>query len=363
MNTIKYKVINMKIAILALVSVILAMLGMAGCGGSSSTNRGQLPAQNANGITSQSGDNSGGTGLLRNENWLLGTWAAIVPKTTTSAFAGKKMSLNIANVMLVSNEAIQGRPTGKFSYSGNLVWDVGGEAQTLIFTKEDWQTGDGSLIWEYVSPGANQFMENITMRIYDLTFAFELDWGPQLSKPGNNFKSLGFYGSIQNLDTSTKDNFNPNNLININQTSTAVQTMASIKPSVITTLSSPIKKPTTTSTPSATTITSTGDIWSDIPIYPGAQVAEDQGFTISVGGDESYSQIEWHFFASTDDFAKVVDFYKKQMPAKGWGKMTWVDLGEMSYGSFQKNDEIRTSLIYVIRSEGGAAINIQSAAK
>jgi hypothetical protein len=358
----------MKTTVLALLSVILALCiaGIAGCGGSSSTAPGQTSGQNTNGTTgttSQLADTSSGPGLLRNEKWLIGTWAATVPKSSSSSFAGKKINLSIASVMLLSNESVQGRPTGKYAYSGNLVWDVGGEARTLVFIKENWKTGDGSLIWEYASPGANQFMENITMRIYDFTFSFELDWGPQISKPGSTYKSLGFYGSIQNLDTSAKDNFDPTNLINFTQTSAATPTVASTKPMTTSTASSSTIASTTTNTLSPTKTSSTGDIWSDIPVYPNAKAAEDEGFALSVGGDESYSKIEWHFYASTDEYAKVVDFYKKQMPASGWTKMMWMDSEEMSYGSFQKNNETRMCSVYIVKSEGGAAVNIQSLAQ
>jgi hypothetical protein len=132
---------------------------------------------------------------------------------------------------------------------------------------------------------------------------------------------------------------------------------------------------TTTSTGSSSTNTSsitikttsvdqgTGDLWSDVPIYPNAQKAEDEGFELSVPGDPSYSQIEWHFFATSDDFTKVVDYYKQQMQSNGWTKTMWADIGEMSYGTFQKNNETRMCLVYVIKGEDGTAINIMSAAK
>jgi hypothetical protein len=355
------------ISVFIIIFLILGIVVTTGCAGSKSTKPVQSSSSNSNTTISQTSDASGGSGLLRNENWLLGTWSATVPKSNTSQFAGKKIDLKISNVMLIDNEKIQGRPQAKYAYSGNLVWDAGGEDKILVFVKEDWATGDGSLIWEYASPGANQFMENITMRIYDLTFAFELDWGPQISKPGSTIKSLGFFGSIQNLGTSDKDIFDPDNPIKFSQTSTTAPNIAS--PNSVTTSagSSPTKTSKTieTSSPSQTTSTGlgTGDIWNDIPVYPDAKKAEDEGFEMSVGGDESYSQIEWHYLATTDEIVKVTDFYTKQMPAKGWKKMMWADVGEMSYGSYQKNNETRMCAIYLVKSEGGTAINIMSSAK
>jgi hypothetical protein len=348
------------------VVIIIGLIGITGCG-SVPTNPAQIIGQIQNGTIGQNSGTSNGSGLLRNENWLIGTWSATVPKSDSSNFAGKKINLKIASVMLISDEKVQGRPTGKFAYSGNLIWDVGGKEKTLVFIKEDWTTGDGSLIWEYMSPGADQFLENISMRVYDLTFSFELDWGPQISKPGSTFSSLSFYGSIQNLDTSAKDEFDPGNMINFTQTSNTAPNMISTNPTATSSGSSPTKTATSTSTPSPTKTTSTGsgtrDIWSDIPIYPNALKAEDQGFGLSSGGDPSYSQIEWHFFASSDDIAKVADFYTKQMPAKGWTKDSWANIGEMAYGSFNKNNETRLCSINLIKAEGGTAINIMSAAK
>jgi hypothetical protein len=304
---------------------------------------------------------------LRNENWLIGTWSATVPKTDSSNFAGKKINLYIASVKLESKDEIKGRSTGKYAYSGNLVWDTDGEKKTIGFGTADQLTGDSILIWSYASPDANQYMENISMRVYDMTYSLELDWGPQISKPGSTIKSLEFYGSIQNLDTSDRDNFDPKNMIKFTQTSSTAPTIALIKPTTTSAGSSPTKTttPTKTSSPPKTTSTGSGtrDIWSDVPIYTNAKAAEDEGFSLSVGGDPSYSQIEWHFYASTDAYTKVVDFYTKQMPAKGWTKMMWVNVGEMAYGTFQKNNEDRLCMVYVIKTEGGAGINIQSAAK
>jgi hypothetical protein len=363
--------VNKVVSILLILSLILFLIVLSGCGGGqsttsqASTNQAQTSGQNSKTTVGQPSGTSIESGLLRNENWLLGTWSASVPKTDTSIFAGNKIKLNVASVMLISNEKVQEKPTGKFAYSGSLVWDTGSEARTLGFVKEDWKTGDGAIIWEYASPGANQFLENITMRVYDSIFAFELDWGPQMSKPGSNYKSLGFYGSIQNQDNSDRNEFDPNNMITFSQTSTTSQTTASTNPTATGGSRTSTAKTSTTSSPPKTTTTSsgTGDIWKDIPVYPNAQRAEDEGFQMTGGADESYSQIEWHFFASSDEIAKVVNFYKKQMPANGWTKMMFFDGDEMSYGAFQKNNETRMCLVYMIQSEGGTAINIQSAAK
>ena len=339
-------------------AMILSLILITGCSsGKTETNSGQTQ----NPLVVSTSGNTTASGLLRNENWLLGTWQATVPKTGSSNFAGKKIKLNVTSVMLVSDEKVQGNPTGKFAYSGSIIWDVGGEEKTLDFVKEDWSAGNGTLMWGYASPGANQFVENITQRIYDLTLAFELDWGPQIFKPGSTFKSLGFFGSIQSLDTSDKDEFDPSHLITFTQTSSSAPATTSTKSSTAAAVISKTKPSSTTKT--TATGQGTGNIWSDIPIYSNAQQAADEGFGLSIGSDPSYSQIEWRFFETSDDIAKVTAFYKAQMPAKGWAKVSWADIGEMSYGSFQKNKETRICLLYIVKSEGGTAINIESSAK
>jgi hypothetical protein len=362
--------------------LILCLVVVAGCsGGKTSTSPSQTTGQTSKTSSSPSQTTSltqntptpESPPLLRNENWLIGTWSVTVPKTGSSKLSGKKINLYVASVKLENKDEIKGRPTGKYAYSGNLVWDTDGEKKTLGFGTADQVTGDSILIWSYASPVANQYLENISMRIYDMTYSLELDWGPQISKLGGTIKSLDFFGSIENLDTSDRVNFDPTNMLVFTQTSTTAPPLALIKPTTPSSGSSPTKatpstKTTTPPKPTSPTKTSTtspgtGDIWNDIPVYPNAKVAEDEGFSLAVGGDASYSQIEWHFYASTDAFSKVVDFYKKQIPVNGWTKMMWVDTGEMSYGSFQKNNETRMCLVYIIKSEGGAGINIQSAAK
>jgi hypothetical protein len=120
---------------------------------------------------------------------------------------------------------------------------------------------------------------------------------------------------------------------------------------------------TTGSAAASSSVKGNADIWNDIPIYPNSQQAQDGGLGQSVADDPSYSLIEWRFFSSTDDIAKVSTFFKEQMSAKGWIKDMWADSGEMAYGSFHKNNDTRMSFVYVIKGEGGTSMNIMSAAK
>jgi hypothetical protein len=341
--------------------LVLGLIGISGCGGSTEKTTGDKTSVNSqpSGKTTQTA--SFASGILRNEDWLLGTWEATVPKSDTSYFKGKIAKLSITGVTLISNEKIQGNPTGKFAYTGSLVWDVGGEERSLAFSDENWKEDNTGLLWEYASPGANQFMENISMRIYDHTYAFELDWGPQISKPGSTYQSLSFYGSIQNLDTSEKDQIDVNDMMKFVRTGSAVANPSSKTTDATGTTTKPVEE--TSSTPTTVTTGGTTDIWSDIPIYTGAKSATDTGFGETIQGDPSYPNAGWHFYETQDGVSAVSDFYKDQMPGKGWTKESWADIGEMQFGSFTKGNESRRCLIYVIDNGNGTSINIMSAAK
>jgi hypothetical protein len=126
---------------------------------------------------------------------------------------------------------------------------------------------------------------------------------------------------------------------------------------------SDVKDEITTSATNSSPNQGNTDIWADIPVYPNSQLAQDEGFGQSIGGDPSFSQIEWRFFTSTDDTTKVSNYYKAQMTAKGWTKDMWADSEELAYGSFHKSNDTRMSLVYVVKGEGTTSMNIMSAAK
>jgi len=366
------------VAVLLVLLIALSVTATMGCkGGELKTSTGittggkptstNTPVGQTSTATGQTSNPASGSvaGGPRNENWLLGVWEASVPNTDAALFTGKKIVLKISDVMLASSEKVQGRPTGRYSYSGSLIWDTGSAEKTLEFVKTNQLSGDSTITWSYLSPVANQFTENISLRIYGSEWQFELDWGPQISKPNSTIKSLAFYGDIENIDISQREEFDPNHMITFKQTSTTAPPMASSPPATSEATGGPEQSSTTqSSTPVAPPANKgTGDLWSDVPMYPNVEKAEDEGFSISVPGDPSFSQAEWRFYGSTDDYAKVVDFYKNEIPAKGWNKMMWMEADEMSWGSFEKNNESRIVMVYIVNDEGGVGINIHSLAK
>jgi len=68
---------------------------------------------------------------------------------------------------------------------------------------------------------------------------------------------------------------------------------------------------------------SEGCTWADMPIYPGAEEA-DQPFDGAVATSEEYT--ESHSYTSGDDLGKVAAFYKGQMPRRGWHLDKWMDV-------------------------------------
>jgi len=364
-----------KIAVISLVLLVIILTGISGCGGGNATNQPEnsvkpvvTATQNQNTAAIKETAVSGaGATALRNENWLIGTWSATVPQTETSFFKGKKIQLKIASVKLISNEKIQGNPAGKYGFSGNLVWDEGGKQRMPGLGEADSYDGESVLVWGYTSPGANQFMENISLRVYDGEWSFELDWGPQISKQGNSYSSLPFFGSIHNLETSETDFFDPESYIKFSQSSKEVPVISSAKPEAtrqeteetdeIAESDEPAAASTKTTAPQAA-----GSLWNDIPVYPGAKIQEDGGLGEEMS-DESYARIEWKNYASHDNLANVAKFFQKEMVTKGWQKQAWLDQEEMAYGAFFKDNENRACIINITADEELTYINIMSASK
>jgi hypothetical protein len=347
---------------ICIVILVLGLIAISGCGGSTEKTTGTKTSVGSEISGTPTHGSTSSSGSLRNENWLIGTWEATVPKTDPSYFYGKKARLNLTGVNLISNEKIQGNPTGQFAYTGSIVWDVGGSENSITFSGDNWKQENVGLTWGYSSPGTNQFVENISMRIYDNTFSFELDWGPQISKPGSSYESLSFFGSIQSLDTTNKDQIDVSNMMKFVRTSSVAANTSSKTTTTTSSTTAPPEETTSTTAPASST-GGTKNIWSDIPIYSGAQPAADTGFGLTIQGDPSFPNSEWRFYETPSSVSPVSDFYNKQMPDKGWTKESWLDMGEMQYGSFVKNNETRRCLIYVIANENVTSINILSAAK
>ena len=66
-----------------------------------------------------------------------------------------------------------------------------------------------------------------------------------------------------------------------------------------------------------------GCTWADMPMYPGAEKA-DQYFNGVTTTPEEYT--ESHTYTTGDALGKVAAFYQAQMPKKGWHQDKWMDV-------------------------------------
>jgi len=121
--------------------------------------------------------------------------------------------------------------------------------------------------------------------------------------------------------------------------------------------------PSTTSqrtTSTQTTQVSGGSFnWGDIPLYPGANQLQKASFVAPpTAGDSEYAKVEWRYFETGDEIEKVAEFYKKQMPDRGWEEKGWIEVLQMNTGTYTKNDENDVAMVWLSSQEGKTIIAI-----
>jgi len=123
--------------------------------------------------------------------------------------------------------------------------------------------------------------------------------------------------------------------------------------------SEPAKAPEkeTATTPSTESLS-----WNDMPIYSGAKQVQKGSWSIPPS-EGDYSKVEWRYYESGDDLDTIAAFYKSQMPAKGWEEMGWMEVLEMSWGLYNKNDENDTAMVWMALDEGKGIIALMRASK
>ena len=133
-------------------------------------------------------------------------------------------------------------------------------------------------------------------------------------------------------------------------------------------------KPTPTSPPAATKATGQATAaptsktesaqpaagWADIPVYAGAK--EEQQLKMQVPGATAgtdYSKVEWRYYTTKDAVAKVADFYKAEMPKKGWKETLWMAAAEgMAWGMYTNKDESVGTGVWVVKQESEGVTGI-----
>ena len=84
---------------------------------------------------------------------------------------------------------------------------------------------------------------------------------------------------------------------------------------------------------------STGSMWDDMPIYPGATTDKEKWFSVKMIDVLTPIISESRSYETNDSLKAVVDFYKSEMPKNGWGRLDWTQLDEANEnGEFVKNE-------------------------
>jgi hypothetical protein len=96
----------------------------------------------------------------------------------------------------------------------------------------------------------------------------------------------------------------------------------------------------------------TGSVtWNDMPVYPGANQIEEMTWTIP-SEDEEWSKAEWRYYETSASVSEVAAFYKSGMPGKGWQEPAWMDMVEMQWGYYSKNNEQDVAMVWISSEEG-----------
>ena len=104
--------------------------------------------------------------------------------------------------------------------------------------------------------------------------------------------------------------------------------------------------------PSVPEATSGGGLtWDDIPVYAGADQVQKGSWAIPPA-EGDWARVEWRYYETSGNVSAVTGFYKSQMPAKGWQEAAWVEVQDMGWGLYNKNDEKDAAMVWVGSEEG-----------
>ena len=76
-----------------------------------------------------------------------------------------------------------------------------------------------------------------------------------------------------------------------------------------------------------------------------------------------YSKVEWHYYETGDNIDSVVNFYQDKMPDNGWDEMMWMDIEDVAYGMYTKNNEADAAMIWMMEEDGDTVIAMMRASE
>jgi hypothetical protein len=97
-----------------------------------------------------------------------------------------------------------------------------------------------------------------------------------------------------------------------------------------------------------------------MPAYSGADQVEKGSWAIPPE-EGDWSQVEWRYYETGDGMAAVAASLRSQMTGKGWQETAWMEMQEMSWGYYSKNDEQDAAMIWVGSEEDKAFIALMRA--
>ncbi len=99
--------------------------------------------------------------------------------------------------------------------------------------------------------------------------------------------------------------------------------------------------------------------WADIPIYSGAKTVQEWKMSLpGAAPGEEYEKVEWRYYTTKDAVAKVADWYKAEMPKKGWRETLWMSAEDMAWGMYTSKDDSVGAGIVVMKDESENATGI-----
>ena len=94
-----------------------------------------------------------------------------------------------------------------------------------------------------------------------------------------------------------------------------------------------------TATPKEATV-KPAEGWADIPIYSGAKSIQQLNMTVpGAAPGQDYQKVEWRYYTTQDAVTKVADFYKAEMPKKGWKETLWMAAQDTAWGMYTSKDD------------------------
>ncbi len=100
-----------------------------------------------------------------------------------------------------------------------------------------------------------------------------------------------------------------------------------------------------------------GFTWNDMPIYPGATQGGEVAWSMPPEEGE-WQKAEWRWYETSASPSQVIAFYQSAMPQNGWQQMASMEVEEVSWLMYMKNNEQDGAMVWVGAEEGKTYIGL-----